>query len=143
MQKGRTSSALPCCIAACWRSGRSPALPYPPSRRCEYIIVSTLPEGDISTLQMRGHFYFALTGLLRFFFTLRSINTKFLGNLEIFNSGNYPKIIPNLPRLLPPSCLDPKDPCPSKWWSDALMYFQLFAWPSLIMPVRMGKKELS
>ena len=51
--------------ASCRRSGRSPALPYPP-HECHESIISSYPplrKGDISTLQNRGHFYFALTWL--------------------------------------------------------------------------------
>ena len=49
--------------ASCRRSGRSPALPYPPHECHESTnrLLSTLRKGDISTLQNRGHFYFALT----------------------------------------------------------------------------------
>jgi hypothetical protein len=39
-------------------------LPYPPTQQCEFIMLSTLREGDISTLSNRGHFYFALTAIL-------------------------------------------------------------------------------
>ena len=57
--------------ASCRRSGRSPALPYPPHECLECTtFFPTLPKGDISTLQIRGHLYFALTdnpqGLLLF-----------------------------------------------------------------------------
>ena len=48
--------------ASCRRSGRSPALPYPP-HECPQCTTLFFPpfKGDISTLQKKGHFYFALT----------------------------------------------------------------------------------
>ena len=48
--------------ASCRRSGCSPAEPYPPHECQESTISTFFPgKGDISTLQKRGHFYFALT----------------------------------------------------------------------------------
>jgi hypothetical protein len=47
------------------RSGRSPALPYPPHEWLESTISFYSPfKGDISTLQNWGRFYFALTGVI-------------------------------------------------------------------------------
>ncbi len=62
-QKGSALRHLPSLRRSCRRSGRSPALPYPPH---EYLQSTISPYsvpglGDISTLQNRGHFYFALT----------------------------------------------------------------------------------
>ena len=49
-------------LASCRRSGCSPAEPYPPHECHESTISTFFPgKGDISTLQKRGHFYFALT----------------------------------------------------------------------------------
>lgn len=60
----KRAEILPLCPAVLplgRRSGRSPALPYPPLKLQDCITLFTLREGDISTLQNRGHFYFALT----------------------------------------------------------------------------------
>ncbi len=76
-KQGETKKAEPYSASAlflnsCRRSGRSPALPYPPHECHECIMPSDhpFPQGTSLTLQNRGHFYFALTVFSRCFWCI-------------------------------------------------------------------------
>ena len=55
-KEGRTKPSCPAVCSLGWRSGRSPALPYPPTKRWQCIRLLSLSQGDISTLVNRGTF---------------------------------------------------------------------------------------
>jgi hypothetical protein len=62
-QRGSTFRQLPSLRLSCRRSGRSPALPYPP-HECLLSIMLSYPsfaKGTFLLCQKRGHFYFGLT----------------------------------------------------------------------------------